>query len=134
MPLNERKLTVHTTGNAFSLAGRVEWSSPSNMTAAYTKMHPKAVKLLSFGLDNLIVLYAHKLCMQMEESDMIHCIKAVPNKKCIIKIKPLSASFWFSMKILIKPKLLDVLRQKKGNRTWLQWLCCCTMCSMDRSH
>lgn len=51
------KLTVHTTGNAFSLAGSVEWSRPSNMTAAYTKIHPKAVMLLSFGLDNLIVLY-----------------------------------------------------------------------------
>lgn len=52
------RLTVHTTGNAFSLPGNVEWSRPSNMTAAYTKMHPKAVKLLSFGLDNLIVLCA----------------------------------------------------------------------------
>lgn len=72
----EKKLTVHTTGNAFSLAGRVEWSRPSSMTATYTKMHPKAVILLSFGLDNLIALYVrHKLCMCMEESEMIHCIR-----------------------------------------------------------
>jgi hypothetical protein len=29
---------------------------PSNTTAAYTKIQPTAVMLLSFGLDNLIVL------------------------------------------------------------------------------
>lgn len=53
------KLTVQTIGNTFSVAGSVEWSRPSSMTAAYTKIQPKAVILLSFGLDNLIALWKY---------------------------------------------------------------------------
>lgn len=58
--INAKKLTVQTTGNAFSLAGSVEWSRPSSITAVYTKPQPIAVILLSFGLDNLIVLWRKK--------------------------------------------------------------------------
>lgn len=79
------------------------------MTAAYTKMHPNAVMLLSFGLDNLIVLHTQT---QMEENeandyDQINDVhRHVPIKRKAFGLEPKCSS---KQKKCIEPYIITVI-------------------------